>query len=133
MTRNFIVLMNHDLTQRQLSEVNTVFGLVQLVVPPDEIRTFWENISPEGELEKIDLNRVVEFLQKAACTGDFVLVQGEFGAVFYIVDYCFKKGLIPVYSTSKRNYNENKHINGSIERRHIFRHVCFRKYIRWRN
>ena len=131
MTRNFIVLMNHDLTQRQLSEVNTVFGSMKLIVPPEDIRSFWESIPPEGELNMAGLNRVIKFLENIAGTGDVVLVQGEFGATFYVVDYCFKKGHIPVYATSVREYGEKRNDDGSINRCHVFKHVQFRRYSRF--
>ncbi|MCD5406943.1 MAG: CRISPR-associated protein Csx20 [Desulfotomaculum sp.] len=58
-------------------------------------------------------------------------MQGEFGAVFYMVDYCFKTGRIPVYAATKRVVQEHK--NGDkITSKRVFEHTCFRRYQRFK-
>jgi len=69
-------------------------------------------------------------LRKTGKTGDFVLIQGEFGATYFTVDFCFQNNLIPIYATSKREYREEPQQDGSVVRVHRFKHVQFREYKR---
>ena len=63
----------------------------------------------------------------SAGKGDFLIVQGEFGTTFMIVDYALKKNLIPLHAVTKRVAKEQR--NGEIvSRQYVFEHVCFRKY-----
>jgi hypothetical protein len=55
-------------------------------------------------------------------------VQGDFGATFYVVDFCLKNNLIPVYSTSRRISVEKNGNNNKIVKTNIFEHVTFRRY-----
>lgn len=128
MEKSFIVLTNHDLTDRQRTEAMEEFGCSKIVLPPQGIRYFWAHVPPRGELTKTGIGDVIDFLEKTSQTGDLVLVQGEFGATFFTVDYCFKKGLIPVYSTSERVYDETINRDGSVARYHNFKHIRFRMY-----
>ncbi len=131
MKLNIFCLMNHELTQKQIDSIKNDLACAKLVKFPNDIRTIWSSINPKGELNLTNLEKIIRFLKNNACTDDYVLVQGEFGATFYIVDFCFKNGLVPVYASSSRNYNEKRNRDGSVERHHVFRHVSFRKYIKW--
>lgn len=125
--------MNHELTPHQEKEVKEVMKCRCIITPPKKIKDIWIKITPYGMIDTEALEEITDYLSIKAREGDYVLVQGEFGATFYIVDYCFWNGLVPVYATSERRYNERHTEEGSIERHHIFSHVQFRKYVRWRN
>ena len=128
MEKSFIVLTNHEITDMQRKEAMSQFGCTKIITPPDKVRYFWANVPPEGELEETGIEDVIRFLESSSQTGDYVHVQGEFGATFFTVDYCFKTGLIPVYSTSERVYDERINRDGSVERYHNFKHIRFRMY-----
>ena len=124
-------ILNHELTEKQKEDAVSNIGVDSIYYGDKEVKYIWSNIKPEGELDISSLNKIVDWLKDSAKIGDYVLVQGEFGATFYIVDFCFKNGLIPVYATSKREYREIILNDGSIERKHIFNHVQFRRYKRF--
>ena len=72
------------------------------------------------------IRNVVDWLA-AAQAGDVLIVQGEFGATFMIVEYALKKGLVPVHAVTKRVAQESR-AGEIVRRQYIFEHVCFRKY-----
>jgi len=125
-------LLNHSLTDAQNREISEKLQVSKVEIPPSTLKILWENISPEGELKLNSLNRLVEWLRRVSNPGDYVLVQGEFGATYYIVDFCFENDLIPIYATSKRVYSEKNLSSEDVLREHLFKHVNFRKYVRWR-
>jgi len=56
-----------------------------------------------------------------------VLIQGDFGAVYHMVNFAKELGLIPIYATTKRESIELKQGN-KIIKKSIFKHIKFRKY-----
>jgi len=128
---NLFVLINHKLTRNQIKDSANFLRVNKIYEPEEEIKNIWSNISPEGALDLNNLNLIINWLEISANKNDYVLVQGEFGSTFYIVDFCFQHGLIPIYATSKREYKEIKLEDGSVKRIHVFRHVQFRKYMRF--
>ena len=130
--RVMYILLNHSLTKEQEESASKKWDIGCFKYLSKELSIIWNSISPEGELEIEKLDPIICWLDTAQ-NNDLVLVQGEFGATFYIVDYCFNRKIIPIYSTSKRDYSEIKMPDGSIKRKHIFKHVEFRKYKRWFN
>lgn len=125
------ILLNHTLTEEQRINARKQLKVHSFVEPPEEISKIWSSVEPEGELNLERLNKVVDWLSQNTRSGDFVLVQGEYGATYYVVNYCFQQELVPVYATSKRVYEEKVLEDGSVERRHLFKHVNFRIYRRW--
>ena len=127
MTKVFI-LINHEPTQRQISELKKDYGEdVQFVFPPESIKNFWAQIPPKPVLDSAELNKIIEWLAYAN-SGDVVFVQGDFGATFFIVDYALKKKLVPVYAVTKRITTEKKD-GEKVYKQFVFEHECFRRYI----
>lgn len=129
--KKLFLVFNHTLTEDQKKDALENLGVFEIVTLPEELKSIWSSISPDGELNLEQLDRITGWLEKNSKKNDYVLVQGEFGAVFYVVDFAFYKGLIPVYATTEREYTQTVNEDGSVERKHIFRHVTFRKYIRY--
>ncbi len=129
--KKLFLVFSHTLTDDQQIDAEHNHGVTQFVPLPDDLREVWADISPEGPLRTERIDRIVEWLDREGAAGDLVLIQGEFGASFYLVDFCFHNGFVPVYATSKRVYEEEQRADGSVVRRHIFRHVNFREYRRW--
>lgn len=127
------LLFNHTLTAEQEADARKNWGVEAIIEPPDEISSIWAGIKPDGELDIGNLRKVTEWLGRNATPGDYVLVQGEFGATYYIVDFCFLYNLTPIYATTERVYEGRVLDNGGIEQKHIFRHINFRRYRRFKH
>ncbi|AFI06629.1 hypothetical protein HCD_08225 [Helicobacter cetorum MIT 99-5656] len=57
-----------------------------------------------------------------------VLISGDFGAAFNMVNFCQNLGLLCVYATTKRECAESVNEKGELVKTSIFRHVRFREY-----
>jgi len=128
---NLFLLFSHTLTPEQEHEIEKKLKVGFIAPLPKDLQKIWSNIKPKGELDIKSLDEITSWLENFATKDDFVLIQGEFGATVYLVNFCFDAGLIPIYATTKRIYEETKKEDGTIERKHIFKHVNFRRYMRW--
>lgn len=126
---NLLVIMSHQLSDIQIKEAKEVLKIDCIKTLPEELKQTWSNIEPDGELPIDVLTPIKNWIIQESNEQDYVLVQGEFGATFYLVDYCFNIKRIPIYATSIRQVEEKVQDGVTITNR-IFKHVNFRKYIR---
>ena len=127
--RSIFLLFSHKLTDSQIEELKSN-GITSFVYLPHSLQILWSNVPPDLKELKGYLKPIIEWLKANAKEGDWVLVQGDFGAVFIVVDFCFQNGLVPVYATTERIAIE-KVENGRTIKVSQFSHVIFRKYERW--
>ena len=127
----FFLIFSHRLTEQQILDAKSKLGIKEFIYLPRSLQEIWSQIAPEFELPINNLNKILEFLQNKSKNGDYVLVQGDFGATYYLVSFCFKNNLIPVYSTTKRIIVEEKNVEGKTLKTNMFEHVGFRKYLEY--
>ena len=130
MDKKIFLLFSHELTDGQVNELKEKYYIEKFVNLPEELQKLWSNFPPENEFPIELADKFISFLQKNSISNDYVLVQGDFGLVYYIVNWCLKNNRIAIYSTTKRIFKEEKLSDGSIKNIHIFKHVNFRKYIK---
>lgn len=121
-----LVLMSHKLTQEQIDDIS--FSLkAEIYYAHDYIYNLWKNIPPE--LESLDeyLIPVKNYLRDNMKEGDYILIQGDPGAVYQTVEFSFAMGFIPIYSTTKR-ISVEKEIDGEVKKISVFKHIRFREY-----
>lgn len=128
--KKFIVLMSHDMSDIQKNDAHENLKVTKIIEAPPNIKKIWGNIEPISDLNTVKLDEIVSWIKENSNKQDYVLVQGEFGATFYIVDYCFKNNLIPVYATSIRRVEETRQGEKVITNR-VFVHEGYRRYIRY--
>ena len=121
------LLFSHKLTDEQIKDAKSNLGVDEFVYLPDDLQNKFSNVPPEIDDIKEYTKDFIEFLENSAKKGDFVLIQGDFGVVYNVVDFCKKNDLIAIYSTTKRVVKEKKE-NGKIVKISEFRHIKFRKY-----
>ncbi|MFA7578219.1 MAG: CRISPR-associated protein Csx20 [Candidatus Muiribacteriota bacterium] len=121
-----INIFSHKLTEEQVSYLNKT-GVFNHIYLPENLQKIWSNIPPEKPEINTLIKPILEWIEKNSEKDDLILVQGDFGATYITVNFCFKKGLIPVYATTERKAIE-KNIDGKIVIERIFSHVIFRKY-----
>ncbi|QCX34837.1 hypothetical protein FDN13_10350 [Caloramator sp. E03] len=123
------LVFSHSLTKEQEEDARKSLKIDKFIYMPDELKNIWANINPYGELPTDDIQKIKDYLYDNAKKGDFILIQGDFGAVFNLVKWCFENDFVPVYSTTKRVHQEKTLKSGQVESRKIFKHVNFRRYI----
>ncbi|MGD9732067.1 MAG: CRISPR-associated protein Csx20 [Desulfamplus sp.] len=130
MPKTLFLIFNHEITQEQGLDAENSLEVSKFVDLPAQLKEFWKQIPAELESVKEYLSPVSEWLSQNATNGDYILIQGDFGAVYYLVNLAFELGLVPVYSTTARRAEEVRGRDGEIRLTHTFRHVRFRKYER---
>ena len=119
-------LLNHELTANQVKELTGEYGASEIVYPDSDLKKAWSQVAACREIDRGLIARVISWLS-AAGPGDALVVQGEFGATFMVVDYALKHKLLPLHAVTERIASEER--NGEkVSRKYLFEHVCFRKY-----
>jgi hypothetical protein len=128
MEKKLFHIFNHTLTDAQVDDAREHLGVECIVSPPERLQNLWRQVP--ADLEGIDgyLAPVKDWLAAEGRPGDFVLVQGDFGATWIMVNHAFKLGLVPVYSTTERQAEETITGDGAVRLVHHFQHRRFRRY-----
>ena len=128
MKPKLVVIFNHTLTSVQIDDARCALAIDAIILPPEEVKRAWAQIP--ATLEAIDdyLAGVRNWLSSTAEPGDYVLVQGDFGATYLLVRFALERGYVPLYSTTTRQANEVRLPNGEVRITHDFRHQIFRRY-----
>jgi hypothetical protein len=128
MGKKLFHIFNHTLTEAQFDDARNRLGVECIVSPPKRLQNLWCQVP--ADLEGIDgyLAPVKDWLAAEGRPGDFVLVQGDFGATWIMINHAFKLGLVPVYSTTERQAEETITGDGAVRLVHHFRHRRFRRY-----
>jgi len=126
--KRLFALFSHQLTDLQRNDAHRSLGVAEFVWLPPGLQALWRQIP--AELEGIDgyLSPFKEWLAAEGRAGDYVLIQGDFGATWIMVNHAFQLGLVPVYSTTERQAGETITADGAVQLVHHFRHRRFRRY-----
>ncbi len=125
---DLFLLFSHTITPIQEEQAYMELGVGSIIEPPLEIRKIWSAIPPADDALMPFLPPVFSWLEQNAESGDFVLIQGDFGATYLLVRHALTRGYIPVYSTTEREAVETRLEDEGRQVTHTFRHVFFRRY-----
>ncbi len=121
------LLFNHKLTEEQIEDAYRTLNIDSIEEVPKEIKDLWANIPSDLYSLKKYLQPVKNFIYSLN-KNDYILIHGDFGAVYLTVSWAFKKGVIPIYSTTKRIHQETKDKYGNVKMVKVFKHERFREY-----
>jgi len=121
------LLFSHKLTDEQIKDAKENLGVDEFVYLPPDLQKKFSNVSPELEDIKEYSKIFIDFLKDNAKKEDFILIQGDFGVVFNVVEFCKESNLKAVYSTTKRVVKEQV-IDGKVVKISEFKHIRFRRY-----
>ena len=128
MHRTLFLIFNHQITDLQKDDAVNSLGTSLTKDLPRDLKELWSRIPPEMPEVVPYLEPIRKWLRAEAIKGDYVLIQGDFGACFIIVNFALAQGLIPVYSTTEREAVEEHEDDGTIKLTHQFKHHIFRRY-----
>jgi len=122
-----ILLFSHTLTPEQKEDAKKTLKVDEFISLPDELQKLWSNVPPE--IENLDnyLEPIFNYLRKNLKKGDFILVQGDFGATCKTAEFVKSLKTVPVYATTKREVVEKKE-GDKVVKISTFKHVMFRKF-----
>ena len=122
------LLFNHQLTDNQAEQAGLELGVQAIHKPPSEVSRSWANIPPEPAAIRDILESVFSWIDSTVSAGDFLLVQGDFGACYLVLEHIRTAGIIPVYATTRRQAVEQRLADDTVQLTHRFQHVRFRTY-----
>lgn len=125
--KQMLFVFSHDLTESQKLQAREKLGITKFLPLNPALLEKWSNIPPD--LDGLDdyLVDILKWIDDNARGGDYVLVQGDYGATMMVVTHCLKRNLIPVYATTRRVVKEEKQEDKVVSQRE-FEHVDFREY-----
>ena len=125
--KKLFLLFSHTLTPQQQEDAKRDLGVDTFVSLPLELQTLWSNVPSELEEVSDYLKPLTTYLKEQTKADDVVLVQGDFGATYQMVNEVKALGLKAVHATTKRNVIE-KVVENKIVKTSVFEHVRFRSY-----
>ena len=126
--KKMLLLFNHVLSDEQRADACRSLGVEEFVCLPAELQALWSRIPPEVETLRAYLQPVCRWVDGRGEPGDCLLVQGDFGATFLLVEHARRLQVVPVYATTYREVSEEVQEDGSLKVVHIFKHCRFREY-----
>ncbi|MDR3569711.1 MAG: CRISPR-associated protein Csx20 [Syntrophobacteraceae bacterium] len=128
MADTLFLIFNHQLTREQEADASAALGVKRIIELPADLQELWGNIPPDLPALNDYLWPLREWLLSRAAPGDYVLIQGDFGACCILVSFSIAKGYLPIYSTTRRVASEEMQSDGRIRLVHHFEHRIFRRY-----
>ncbi len=125
--KQLFLLFSHTLTPTQERDAKESLGVTNFIALPSDLQTLWSNIPPQLRTLDDYLIPLKEYISNESKEGDVVLIQGDFGGCYEMVNYVKSLGLKAVHSTTTRDVVE-KTVNGKVEKFSRFEHVIFRLY-----
>src|SRR5687768_454480 len=91
-----ILLLSHQPTPAQQEELTTRWGAERLVSLPPHLQKRWSQIPAEGKFPNEWISPILDWLAEETNSHDLVWIQGEMGAVYYVVNWCAQHQRVPV-------------------------------------
>ncbi len=123
-----LLLFSHKLTGDQKEDADNNLNISEFVPLSPDLHQIWMNIPPTKSLLSDYLKPFRKWISENSDSGDYVLIQGDFGAVYSMVNFAFSMDLIPVYSTTEREVVERQMKDNTVKSERIFKHKMFRRY-----
>lgn len=128
MGKAFLLMLNHNLSPAQLSSARKEFGPCRPIEMPGPLRNLWQQVPADASALFPFLGPFRTWLEDTGRKEDFVIIQGDFGATFLMVNHALDQGMIPVYATTRRKAVETLLPDGSVKMEHVIKFCRFRTY-----
>ena len=125
--KQLFLLFSHTLTKEQIKDAKNSLQVDNFISLPKDLQSLWSNIPANINILDDYLQPIKKFVKSKANQEDIALIQGDFGAVYEMVNFVKDLNIIPVYATTKRETKETKKDN-KIIKTSVFKHIQYRKY-----
>lgn len=122
--KTMYILMSHKISKYQIEDAMLNWNVTRFITLPTKI---WSQIPAERDNIESCLLHLKAQLRDEAKIGDMLLIQGDYGATFNMVQFSNEIGILSVYATSRRISREII-VGETITTIREFKHVKFRKY-----
>ena len=121
--KKIILLFSHTLTEPQVKELKEKWNCDEIIYMPDELKNNWMNV-----VDDVDINQFKKFLLDNLQKDDYVLIQGEWGLTYNMINFAKENNFIPLYASTMRKVTEYKE-GDKVIKNSVFSHTTFKKYI----
>ncbi len=121
------LFFSHKLTSEQIEDAKKNLKVERFIYLPKDLQQLFSNVPAENECLEEFKKPFEEYLSKNSQKGDYVLLQGDFGLIYLLIDFSKRVGLVPVYATTKRVVIE-KRVDNKTVKISQFKHIRFRRY-----
>jgi len=125
--KKLFLLISHKLNSSQKESARKLYKVDEFVYLPLDLQSLWSKVPPNIEKIREYLAPLKSYLKSNANNEDIVLIQGDFGTTYHMVDFAKKRGLIPIYATTKREVKEYMK-DEKLIKESIFEFERFREY-----
>jgi len=126
--KQLALLFSHNLTNDQKEDIEENLKVNTLYNLPDNLQKLWSQVPTHQDLDFNEyLEEIKTFLSTSLVEGDYVLIQGDFGATYHMVNFAKEEGFVAIASVNKR-VSKEKIENGIVKKYSEFKHECFREY-----
>ena len=122
------LIFSHQLSKEQTIEAEVRFGIDKYIYLPENLQKIWSNIPPELQNISSYLEPIEKWLKTNVNVNDYVLIHGEFGSTYMMVNTTKTFGAYPIYSTTSRESVDTITKDG-IQKQSIFKHCIYRFYL----
>ena len=92
----------------------------------ENLQQIWSNVLYDDKYYT-NLNEIIDYMLSILNEEDYVIVQGNWGYVYKLVEEAKKNKIIPLYAFSVRDSSEEI-INGEVVKITKFKYQCFVEY-----
>ena len=121
--KKIILLFLHILTEPQIKELKEKWDCEEIIYMTDELKNNWMNV-----VNDVDINQFKKFLLDNLEKDDYVLIQGEWGLTYNMVNFAKENNFIPLYAGTTRKATEYRD-GDKVIKNSVFSHTTFKKYI----
>jgi hypothetical protein len=111
------LLFSHTLKPEQEADARQHLGGSRRLPLPPALHARWKEVPPEAETFDAHLVPFRDYLAEHSQPGDHLLIQGDFGMRYHLVQWTKAHGRVAVYATTRRESEELTRPDGSVERR----------------
>ncbi|MBI4766069.1 MAG: hypothetical protein HY787_15970 [Deltaproteobacteria bacterium] len=122
------LIFNHQFSSEHEADAHLSLGVTKSAPLPTQLQELWRSIPPILPALQNYLGPFRSWTASLVAEGDYVLIQGDFGACYLLARFALNQGLIPVYSTTQREAEEEVLPDGTVRLIHLFGHQIFRRY-----
>lgn len=128
--RKMMLLFSHLLDEIQKKDAEKNMNVNEIIKLDEKNQIIWSNINPLEETQEKNKNidKIKSFVREKIEKNDYILIQGEWGYVFDMVNWAKQNGFIPIYSATNREYEEIENQDGSKKIIHTFKHIKYKSY-----
>ena len=124
--KKVLALISHKILPEQEQELKNKFEIVDIKFLPENLQQIWSNVLYDDKYYT-NLNEMIDYMLSILNEEDYVIVQGNWGYVYKLVEEAKKNKIIPLYAFSVRDSSEDI-INGEVVKITKFKHQCFVEY-----